>query len=131
MYNYARFGIPTKHGDKYYMSINSGLLNQAIIYRLDSLDATPTVFLDPNTLSEDGTTSLVFTSFSPDGKFCAYGTSKGGSDWVTINVLDTSTLTPLSDKLTKIKFAYVGWNKNNEGFFYAVSHFMSPVGSYP
>ena len=122
LYNYTRYGIPTKYGNKYYISINSGLQNQAIIYSLNSLDDTAgKVFIDPNTFSADGTVSLVFTSFSSDGKYCAFGKSEGGSDWITIEVKNVETGEILPEKLNKIKFAYVGWNKNNQGFFYAVS----------
>ena len=87
---------------------------------MDNLTDEGKIFLDPNSFSTDGTASLVFTSFSPDGKYCAYGTSKGGSDWINIKVRNTDTLQDYPDALAKIKFAYVGWNKNNAGFFYAV-----------
>lgn len=121
LYDYARYSVPTKHGGHYYLSINTGLQNQAIIYRQSTLDADRELFFDPNGLSEDGTDSLHFTSFSPDGNFFAYGISKGGSDWITIKIMEVETKTVLPETLTKIKFAYVGWNKNNKGFFYAVS----------
>lgn len=55
------------------------------------MDSTPEVFLDPNTLSEDGTTYLGVSSFSEDGKLFAYGLAKGGSDWVTVYVNDVQT----------------------------------------
>ncbi|CAG2105308.1 unnamed protein product, partial [Medioppia subpectinata] len=67
----------------------------------------------------DGTTSLQFTSFSKDGKYCAYGISKGGSDWITIKIKDTETLVDLTDELKKIKFSSTSWTHDNLGFFYA------------
>lgn len=116
--------MPTKHGSHYYLSINSGLQNQAIIYRQTTLGGEREQFFDPNDLSTDGTDSLHFTSFSPDGSYFAYGISKGGSDWITIKIQEVATKKTLPETLTKIKFAYVGWNKNNKGFFYAVSYFL-------
>jgi len=63
--DYEKVGMPSKHGDKFYFSRNSGLQNQSVIYVLDApeegkeLDlSTAEVFLDPNKLSDDGTVAL-------------------------------------------------------------------------
>nr|XP_027196598.1 prolyl endopeptidase-like isoform X2 [Dermatophagoides pteronyssinus] len=119
LYNTTTYGIPTKYGDKYFVSIRKPEQNQAIIYSLNSLDDEPIEFLDPNKLSQDGTIALKFLSFSNDGKYCAYGTSKGGSDWTIIHIKNVETLEDLPDVLTKIKFSNVAWTNNNDGFFYA------------
>ena len=47
------------------------------------------VFLDPNTLSEEGIASLGTTAWSEDGRFFAYAVKMGGSDWSTIHIIDT------------------------------------------
>lgn len=124
LYDYTKYGLPTQvAGQAYYMSINDGLKDQAIIYRFPSLDQidTGSVFIDPNGFSSDGTSSLVFMSFSQDGEYCAYGISDGGSDWIKIKIKKVSDLTDLPEQLVHIKFGYVGWNKKNDGFFYTVS----------
>ena len=46
------------------------------------------MFLDPNTFSEDGTTSLSGLTFSKNGNIAAYQISEGGSDWRKVIVLD-------------------------------------------
>jgi prolyl oligopeptidase len=46
------------------------------------------VFLDPNTLSPDGTTALDQLSFSRDGRILAYSLSLAGSDWREIHLMD-------------------------------------------
>ena len=124
LYDYPKYGVPFKRGSKYYFSSNTGLQNQNVYYSIDSIDSSETkVFLDPNELSADGTTSLQFTSFSKDGKYCAYGISEGGSDWITIKIKDTESLQDLPETLTKIKFSSTAWTHDNLGFFYAVKLF--------
>ena len=85
IWNYPKYSAPFRKGKNYYFYKNDGLQNQAILYVQNSPDvnAPAEVFIDPNKLSEDGTTSLSGLSFSKDNKYVAYGTSGGGSDWNT------------------------------------------------
>ena len=70
---FGRQGLPSKENDgKYYFYANDGSKNQSILYRADSYDGTPEVFIDPNTLSDDGTVALTGVYQSPDGKYTAY-----------------------------------------------------------
>lgn len=124
MWNYPRYGVPFKKGGKYFFFKNDGIQNQSVLYIQDSLQAEPRVFLDPNKLSEDGTTALGTYSVSKDGKYFAYAISKAGSDWNEIYVMETETGKQLADKLEWVKFSGISWREN--GFYY--SRYDKPAG---
>ena len=120
LWDYPTQSAPTKHGDWYYISRNSGLQNQSVIYRKRDLDATEEeVFLDPNTLSEDGTVALNTATFSKDGKLFAYSLASAGSDWVEIFVMDAESKTLLSDHIKWVKFSGASWSPEGKGFYYS------------
>ena len=126
LWNYEKIGSPFKEGDYTYYSKNDGLQNQSVIYRKKGDDGKEEVFLDPNTFSEDATTSLGGLQFSKDGKTAAYSISEGGSDWRKIIVMDAVTKTIKEDTLVDIKFSGISW-KGNDGFYY--SSYDKPEGS--
>lgn len=119
LWNYEKFGIPFKRGERYFYFKNDGLQNQSVLYTLKSLDDEPTVLLDPNKLSEDGTIALSGLSISDDGKLMAYGLSFGGSDWIEYRVREVETGKDREDLIKWIKFSGVSWTKDNRGFFYS------------
>ena len=96
-----------------------------MLYRKDK-EGKEEIFLNPNTFSKDGTTSLGDVAFSEDGSLVAYLISEGGSDWRKGIVLDAKTKKRIGDTLVDIKFSSVAW-KGNEGFFY--SSYDKPKGS--
>ena len=119
LWNYERYGIPFKEGERYFYSKNDGLQNQSVLYTLTSLDAEPRVLLDPNTFSEDGTIALSGIAISEDGKLIAYGLSTSGSDWNEWKVLDVETSENLPDHLNWVKFSGASWTHDGQGFFYS------------
>ena len=126
LWNYEKVGSPFKEGDYTYFYKNDGLQNQYVIYRFKNDGDEPEVFLDPNTFSEDGTTSLGSVSFSKDGKLVAYAISEGGSDWRKIIIKNAETKEVIEDTLIDVKFSGMSW-KGNEGFYY--SSYDKPKGS--
>ena len=126
LWNYEKVGTPYKEGNYIYFSKNNGLQNQAVVYRKKDENSTEEIFLDPNTFSKEGTTSLGTLRFSKDGKTAAYSISEGGSDWRKIIILDVESKTIQEDTLVDIKFSGISWYKN-DGFYY--SSYDKPKGS--
>lgn len=124
-WNYEKIGAPFVEGSYTYYFKNDGLQNQSVLYRKGA-DEKEEVFLDPNTFSADGTTSLASISFTEDGSLVAYAISEGGSDWRKVIVLNAENKTVIGDTLIDVKFSGLSWYKN-EGFYY--SSYDKPDGS--
>lgn len=125
LWNYERISAPFKEGGYTYYYKNNGLQNQSVLYRKDK-SGKEAIFLDPNTFSKDGTTSLGGISFTKDGGMVAYSISEGGSDWRKVFVMDAATKKIIGEPLVDIKFSGIAW-KGNEGFYY--SSYDKPAGS--
>lgn len=125
IWNYEKIGTPFKEGEYTYFYKNDGLQAQSVLYRTDKNGKTE-VFLDPNTFSKDGTTSLAGISFNKKGTLVAYRISEGGSDWNKIIILDVKTKKQIDDTLVDVKFSGAAW-LGDEGFFY--SSYDKPDGS--
>jgi len=118
IWNYPRYSLPYKHGDRYFFSKNDGLQNQSVLYMQKSLDGDASVIIDPNKLSEDGTVALRNQEYSYDGTLLAYGLSSSGSDWQEIFVRDIDKGKDFDDKLQWCKFSSIAWKHDNSGFYY-------------
>ncbi|MGI9530802.1 prolyl oligopeptidase family serine peptidase [Lutimonas sp.] len=125
LWNYEKYSAPTSHGDYDYFYKNDGLQNQYVLYRQKG-NQEAEVFLDPNTFSKDGTTSLSAVSFTKDGSKVAYSISEGGSDWRKVIVIDALSKEIVEDTIQDVKFSGLSWYKN-EGFYY--SSYDKPEGS--
>jgi len=127
LYDYARTSAPQHKGDRYFLSRNDGLQNQAVLYYQDTLTDAPAVVLDPNTLADDGTAALSTVAYSDDGTLLAYGVSQSGSDWQEIRVREIAGGRDFPETLKWCKFASVAWlprtaaaesATTDAGFFY-------------
>ena len=119
LWNYEKYGVPFKEGERYFYYKNNGLQNQSVLYTFKSLKDSPRVLLDPNTLSKDGTVAVSDVAVSRDGKMLAYGLSASGSDWQEWRVRNVDTGKDLSDVVKWVKFSSAAWDANNQGFFYS------------
>lgn len=115
--NYEKVYTPFYQHGKWYVYRNNGLQNQLVLYQMYHPGGEQRVFLDPNSLSLDGTVALKSISFSHDGKYFAYVISRSGSDWEEIYVMEVESRRLLSDHITWAKFTGAAWQ--GDGFYYS------------
>jgi prolyl oligopeptidase len=127
VYNFERFSVPDKAGNRYFYTRNDGLQNQSVLYVREGLNGAPRMLIDPNAWSQDQATALAEWEVSPSGRHIAYAIQDGGSDWRTIRVLDVNTGQPLGDEVKWAKFTNIDWAKDGSGFYY--SRFPEPVAA--
>ena len=117
LWDYPKYGTPFKEAGQYFFYKNNGLQNQSVLYTTADLSTEPTVLLDPNILTEDGTAALTNIEISNDGKYLMYQIAKSGSDWNEIFVKDIKSGELLPDHIVWVKFSGISWY--NDGFFYS------------
>jgi len=117
LFNYPRLSVPTRRGDRYFYSRNSGLQNQSVLFVREGT-APERVLLDPNTLSADGTVALSSAMTTRDGSMLAYALSRSGSDREEIYFRDVGTGQDRADKLLWAKFTSLTWTPDKTGLYY-------------
>jgi prolyl oligopeptidase len=124
LWDYERFSLPVKRGNRYFFTRNDGLSNQSVLFVSEGLHGTPRLLLDPNKLSTDGTIAMSGWSVSDDGEKLAYGLTHAGSDWNEWKVLDVASGKIRPDHVKWVKFSGAAWAHDHSGFYY--SRFDAP-----
>ncbi|WP_288131842.1 prolyl oligopeptidase family serine peptidase [Microbulbifer sp.] len=119
LWEYERYGVPYKKAGQVFYEYNDGSWDQSVFYTTGDIAKDGHVVLDPRQLSEDGTVAAKRYSVSPNGRYLAYGTSDGGTDWTDFHVRDLKTRRLLPDHLKGIKFSDASWAKDESGFYYS------------
>ena len=119
LWNYEKYGLPVRRGDRYFYTFNTGLQNQSVLYLVEGLEGESRVLLDPNQWAEDGTVALAGWVPSEDGRYLAYGIAQGGSDWRQWKILEVSSGKLLEETLDWVKFSSVSWLPDGSGFYYS------------
>jgi prolyl oligopeptidase len=119
LWNYPRVTVPIIKGGKLFYSRNTGLQRQSPIFVRASATAPPTLVIDPNVISEDGSVSLSQWMPSPDATLLAYGLAEGGADWNTVRVRDITSGKDLADEVRWMRFSSLSWTNDSKGFFYS------------
>lgn len=107
--DYPKMSTPYRSGKYYFYDKNDGLQNQSATYYKIGMDGEEKLFIDPNTLSTDGTVTSGIAGFSTDRKYAVISQSAAGSDWSAMYVRDLETNTQLEDKIEWTKFSGAAW----------------------
>jgi len=119
LWNYPKTDIPVLEAGRFFYRRNSGLQRQSPIYMRKALTAAPTLVIDPNVLSPDGSVSLARFAPSPDARLLAYTLAEGGADWQTVRVRELTSGRDLPDEIRWMRFSRLSWTKDGKGFFYS------------
>nr|MCH9683341.1 S9 family peptidase [Deltaproteobacteria bacterium] len=79
---------PWHRGDRYFYSRSHADKEKGVFYFKNGRDGKEQVLIDPNTLSEDGSISVVGMSVSHDGRYVAYKLSENNADASTMYLRD-------------------------------------------
>jgi prolyl oligopeptidase len=118
LWSFERWTTPFRRGPYYFYFHNDGLQNQDVLFVQEGLQGAPRVLLDPNTMSQDGTTAVSGLSVSRDGKTLAYAVSVHGSDRQEWRLLEVATGKALPDVIRWCKFSSLTWVPDGSGFYY-------------
>jgi prolyl oligopeptidase len=119
LWNYPRAGVPVVENGRLFYARNTGLQRQAPVFMRVGITGEPSLVIDPNIISADGSVSLSQWEPSPDAKLLAYALSEGGADWATVHVRDIASGTDLADDVRWMRFSGISWTKDSKGFFYS------------
>jgi prolyl oligopeptidase len=125
VWNFARYSVPVRRGERLFYRRNSGLQNQSVLVVQEARGVEPRVLIDPNPWAADGATALAEWSPSVDGTHLAYAIQDGGTDWRSVRVLEVATGRTLGDELRWVKFSGLEWAADGSGFYY--SRFPAPT----
>lgn len=116
--SYDKGSCPIKQGDYYYFLYKEANENQPRLYRAKNLKEAKEELVNPNELSEDGTSAITGFWVNENKNILAYAISEKGSDWQTIYFLYMNSKKLLSDILTWCKFTSFNWLPDGESAIY-------------
>ncbi len=111
-------GSPVLRGNRLFYTKRTGEQNQATLCARDGVDGDERVVVDPNALDAVGLAALDWWEPSPDGRLVAYGISRDGDEWSTLQVVEVETGQNLPDAIARTRYCSVAWLPDGGSFFY-------------
>jgi prolyl oligopeptidase len=114
----GNIGTPQVGGKYFFYMRREGRQNQAVLLVREGVHGKDRALVDVNRMSADGTVALDWWTPSDDGQYVAYGTSHGGSEESTLQIVETASGKLLPDTIDRARHANVAWKKDSSGFYY-------------
>lgn len=116
--NLGEIGVPFRRGEKIFQWRRVGEEKQPVLYVGTTLQHME-LLINPNEMSDIGTTSVDKAFISPDGKFVAFTIAEGGSRVGTLNIfnIEQPENSPL-EVIADLYDPYIAWLPDNSGFYY-------------
>ena len=107
---------PRPAGPWIFHTRREGAQKQAVLYVRRGVRGDDRALIDPNTLDAAGLVTLDWYYPSWDGRFVAYGLSRGGSELSTLQVVETQTGRDTGESIPHTQRSTVAWVE--DGFYY-------------
>ncbi|ACY12770.1 prolyl oligopeptidase family serine peptidase [Haliangium ochraceum] len=115
---YDAISVPAKRGERYFFTRRHADKEKSILYWRQG-QGQEQVLIDPNTLSDDGSTSLGGWFPNRDGTKLAYKLNPNNADAATMYVMDVASgETSTVDVIDGAKYASAAWKPDGSGFYY-------------
>jgi len=109
---------PRPAGPWIFHTRREGGQKQAVLYVRRGIAGADRALIDPNALDEQGLVTLDWYYPSPDGRFVAYGLSRGGDELSTLRCVEVETGRALEERIPYTQRSSVAWVPG--GFYYTV-----------
>ncbi|HEY6960231.1 MAG TPA: prolyl oligopeptidase family serine peptidase [Candidatus Limnocylindria bacterium] len=109
---------PRPAGEWIFHTRREGAQKQSVLYARRGLDASDRALVDPNALDEAGLVTIDWYYPSHDGRYVAFGISRGGDELSTLHVVDTASGRELGERIPYTQRSSVAWVR--DGFYYTV-----------
>ncbi len=119
LWNYERYGTPSREGGWYFFAKNDGLQNQSVLYMHEIARRRAEILLDPNTLVEGRHRRPRRPRGQRRRQVPRVRLAAAGSRLAEWQVRDVATGKDLPDELKWVKFSAAAWIKDGKGFFYS------------
>jgi len=108
----------TSDGIRFFYLYKNPEISQPILCYQDEERGERKELFNPAHLKSDGSLTIDWFFPSWDGRYVAYGISEFGTEDSVLHVFDLVANDTLQEEIPRTRWALVGWNRTNTGFYY-------------
>jgi prolyl oligopeptidase len=107
-----------RNGRYFFIRRDGGDQDQPVLYVREGPSGRDRALIDPNVMSEDGTTAIDWWYPSRDGALVAYGVSTRGDEKSTLKIIEVDSGKDLPDRIPHTRYCSLAWLLDGSGFYY-------------